>query len=79
MKKIKKQTNKCQMKKWKGSFPEKCDICHQEIIDSFIYGRTKMGIWGIMCPTCHNKVGVGLGIGKGQSYAKADNASFHPR
>jgi len=34
----------------------------------FIDGRTKVGMWAIMCTDCHAEYGVGLGIGRGQAY-----------
>ena len=57
-------------KKWKGTWPAKCDFCHGELtkVDWFVDGRTKQGPWALMCPVCHLMDGVGLGTGRGQKY-----------
>jgi hypothetical protein len=55
---------------WAGKSPEKCDICHGDIKDHFVDGKTKMGPWANMCEKCHRQHGVGLGEGKGQKYDK---------
>ena len=56
--------------KWLGTRPETCDVCScpTEEEDYFVDGKTTYGPWGIMCPTCFNEVGIGLGPGKGQKY-----------
>ena len=54
--------------KWYGEPPKKCDICNNDIKGVFIDGRTKQGVWGIMCKPCHKEHGVGLGTGRGQKY-----------
>jgi hypothetical protein len=36
----------------------------------FIDGKTTFGPWAIMTPDSHKAHGVGLGLGKGQRYAK---------
>ena len=54
-------------KKWLGVVTN-CDICGQPFTDVFIDGRTITGQWGLMCPSCHEVHGVGLGAGKGQKY-----------
>lgn len=56
---------------WSGETPKQCDICHQTIHDSFVDGKTKFGPWASMCENCHEKHGVGLGVGKGQKYDKS--------
>lgn len=61
---------------WAGRPPRCCDICktlfggghHDKDHEIFVDGRMRDGRWAIMCLTCHIKVGVGLGIGKGQMY-----------
>lgn len=58
------------MKKWYGSTPKNCDICNEPIEDIFIDGKTDMGPWATMCPSCHAKCGKGLGMGTGQMYKK---------
>jgi hypothetical protein len=55
-------------KKWMGTKPRKCDLCHEQIEDTFIDGVTMYGPWGIMCPSCHKVKGKGLGTGRGQKY-----------
>jgi hypothetical protein len=54
----------------------KCDICGNAITDTCIDGRTKTGQWGLLCPGCHRRNGVGLGIGKGQLYTKRADGTF---
>ncbi len=55
-------------KKWRGSKPETCDLCHKPFEAVFIDGKTKQGPWGLLCAMCHYKHGVGLGEGRGQMY-----------
>ena len=50
------------------SNPVKCDFCEQKDLIIFITGYTKTGSWLNMCPECHQKHGIGLGILKGQKY-----------
>ena len=54
-------------KKWLGIVTN-CDICHTPFTDVFIDGRTITGPWALMCPSCHEKHGVGIGAGIGQKY-----------
>lgn len=57
-------------KRWLSDF-SKCDICHGEIrgkVSYFVDGATIYGPFALMCPTCHEKFGRGLGTGKGQKY-----------
>ena len=54
--------------KWYGEVPTQCEVCGGEIKDDFIDGRTKVGSWANMCPSCHKGFGVGLGVGRGQKY-----------
>lgn len=63
-------------KYWISPAPEKCDICKEPITDTFVDGATKFGPWGFMCPSCHPKVGCGLGLGRGQKYVKQENGQF---
>ena len=56
------------MAKWMGGIPKTCDLCHQDLIQQFIDGRTQMGPWAILCAVCHSRYGCGLGIGSGQRY-----------
>jgi len=61
---------------WQGSLPPMCDFCHQEITTVFVDGRTTSGPWGIMCLPDHLMHGVGLGLGKGQKYAKTEGGNL---
>ena len=54
---------------WCGTI-DKCDLCGNDIEDTFIDGATTEGPWAIMCEDCHFDYGDGLGIGKGQRYEK---------
>ena len=56
------------VKKWKGSKPETCDLCHKPLQIQFVEGKSCYGPWGIFCAVCHSRFGVGLGTGKGQRY-----------
>ncbi len=55
-------------KKWLSARPTKCDVCSELLGVDFVDGRTMMGPWAIMCPGCHDRVGCGLGVGRGQKY-----------
>ena len=57
---------------WFGSEPKNCDVCAKKITDTFIDGKTTYGPWGILCPECHDKNGMGLGTGKGQKYSRSE-------
>lgn len=57
-------------KKWIGGVPAECDICKDDIVDAFYDAKSRMGVWGNMCPLCFNRVGLGLGTGLGQKYEK---------
>ena len=48
--------------------PACCNICDRPVGVRFVDGRTRMGPWADMCPTCHARYGVGLGTGRGQLY-----------
>jgi len=64
---------------WMGDAPTQCDLnLHHShaITTAFVDGKTKMGPWGNMCLTCHRRVGVGLGTGKGQKYEKQDDGKW---
>ena len=47
----------------------KCDLCGKRNLLRYVDGATRMGPWANMCPSCYTKLGVGLGLGKGQMYA----------
>lgn len=56
-------------KKWMGSIPEKCDICHSPLTQVFVDGRLRNSTqWAMMCPECFMDLGVALGTGFGQRY-----------
>lgn len=61
---------------WQGTVPPRCDFCEEEIVDTFIDGRTKQGSWAIMCLHDHIMHGVGLGLGYGQQYAKTEDGLY---
>jgi len=42
----------------------KCDYCCQE--KAQYDAKTKHGPWAYLCEECFQKIGVGLGLGKGQ-------------
>jgi len=55
--------------KWMGG--KRCNFCNDELqgLRWFVDGKTKpSGRWGIMCPECFDRYGVGIGIGLGQKY-----------
>ena len=45
-----------------------CELCGKPFGKYFIDGKTNMGCWGLMCTSCHDNIGCGLGVGKGQKY-----------
>jgi predicted CXXCH cytochrome family protein len=57
-------------KKWYGSLPDDCNICHNPITTDFVDGATVWGPWAILCLPCHRAKGRGLGTGLGQHYIK---------
>lgn len=63
-------------KKWLGSQPQLCDICHGKIGEFFIDGKTVEGPWGMLCTHCHAEHGVGLGTGRGQLYERNDKCEY---
>jgi len=63
-------------KKWMGSPPQDCDLCHQPICGTFVDGKTTFGPWAFMCPACHRRNGHGLGMGRGQEYQKQEDGSW---
>jgi hypothetical protein len=61
-------STKKEVKRWLSD-RSKCDICGIDITKMpFVDGKTIMGPWGLLCESCHETHGVGLGTGKGQSY-----------
>jgi hypothetical protein len=61
---------------WTGDAPAQCDICNGGFASVFIDGRTKTGQWANMCRQCFHLYGVGLGTGKGQSYAQQNDGRW---
>lgn len=61
-------------RRWMGPAPTHCDVCCKPISKTFIDGKTVYGPWANMCCECHNKIGVGLGTGKGQKYERDGEA-----
>lgn len=61
-------------KYWMGSEAVACDLCGSAFVNRMIDGKTTAGPWGLLCPSCHRKHGIGLGTGRGQEYERqADN------
>ena len=56
--------------KWLGTRPEKCDNCGHlfEAGENFSDAKTCWGPWAILCQTCHEVIGRGIGTGYGQVY-----------
>lgn len=66
-----------QKRYWLGDPPMRCDInTSHRIKDEFVDGRTRMGPWANMCPSCARTIGVGLGTGKGQRYQREPDGRF---
>ena len=55
---------------WQGSKITDCQVCNGPILNVFYDGKTWHGPWAIMCPECHRKAGVGVGLAKGQRYER---------
>ena len=55
-------------RKWLSEAPTHCDLCNDELTDTFVDGKTLQGPWGNMCVYCHDVYGVGFGTGRGQKY-----------
>ena len=57
---------------WVGQPPEACDICKRPLMRGFVDGKTSMGPWAIMCPSCRVDVGpMVLGTGRGQKFERS--------
>lgn len=59
-------------KRWSGWIPANCDGCGRPIVDWFVDGKTVYGPWGVMGKCCFEKIGIGLGTGRGQKYSHPD-------
>lgn len=62
-------------KYWMGTVPGVDDF-GLPIGDEFVDGKTKSGPWGFMAPQSYEKHGVGLGLGRGQWYAKQSDGQW---
>lgn len=47
-----------------------CDYCGQS--KAHYDAKTKHGPWAYLCEECFQKIGIGLGLGKGQKLEKDD-------
>ena len=56
------------MANWTGEPPEKCDLCEEQLEETFIDGVVQGRGWAVMCPRCHKEKGIGLGMGCGQQF-----------
>ena len=45
-----------------------CQLCSEPTIEEGYDARTNTGRWGWLCRPCFERVGTGLGLGKGQHY-----------
>lgn len=64
-------TNDNKVKKWRGSWPAKCDGCEIDLktVLYFYDAPDREGHWGLWCPDCHLlDCGTQLGPGLGQEY-----------
>ena len=62
---------------WAGTPPKACDLCKRPITRTFVDGRTAMGPWAIMCPSCRVAYGPArLGVGLGQKYERQPDGTF---
>lgn len=52
---------------WQGKITC-CDLCEKSIKETFVDGMTKTGPWAIMCQSCFDDMGRGIGTGLGQVY-----------
>ncbi len=63
-------------KYWYGSDPTNCENCKNPLTITFVDGATALGGWMKLCDRCHNALGYGLGVGKGQRYQRMDNGKW---
>lgn len=64
------------MATWCGTPEKRCNLCGKPLervfVDGRVLGRT---CWAIFCLECHDKHGVGLGVGLGQRYDRSEDAA----
>ena len=65
--------------KWESKIPAMCEMSGCQITNIFIDGVNRSGQWAIMCPHCHVQFGRGLGMGRGQEYAKVNGQFIKTR
>ena len=57
------------LKKWIGEIPTKCDLCGHDLVNVFVDGRMLTAhSWAVMCSSCFELFGAGIGPGYGQLY-----------
>jgi len=61
---------------WHGTIPAGCDCCGIGIHSEFVDGATIHGPWANLHPTCHLRIGRGIGPGLGQRYRKQDDGRW---
>jgi hypothetical protein len=52
-----------------GNMEKTCDLCYRRCPSTYYDAKTKNGPWATLCSVCYEKVGIGLGTGKGQQFA----------
>ena len=57
------------------SMDGECNLCGKVNLSEFVDGATRIGPWANMCMPCFKRVGKGLGVGRGQRYARVAEAS----
>jgi hypothetical protein len=62
---------------WIGPVPANCQMCDRPLGNTMVDAATRpQGRWGILDLKCHRIHGVGVGVGKGQVYAKQDDGRW---
>lgn len=60
------------VRKYTGPLPTSCNMCGvSPMKGGFVDGATTRGPWAIMCLSCFEVHGMGLGTGRGQKYNEA--------
>lgn len=55
---------------WFSEIPTECQVMKTPITNTFVDGKIAGSGWALMHPKTHERFGVGLGMGRGQKYAK---------